>query len=164
MNPEKRRKFEKRVISIIINNYYDSKIKRSLKIEACKTETCKKDVSDASQRDVSDSDKESLKAGTCKNGITDKSETGRDIPDNDKDVVELLNEEREEVLQYALKRTENCRHMATKTFCHNCETPCYSKNMMEKITHIMKSEGKKMLLKHPLTAVRQAFYIIRSRN
>ena len=137
MNPEKRRKFEKKVISIIINNYYDNKIK------------------------------EYSKKASNKRQIANKERTETVVNtdyDNFTDIIKSLNGEREEPLRYALNRTENCRHMETKTFCHNCKTPCYSKNMMEKITHIMKSEGKKMLLKHPLTAVEQVYYVMRSKR
>lgn len=137
MNPEKRRKFEKKVISIIINNYYDNKIK------------------------------EYSKKASNKRQIANKERTETVVNtdyDNFTDIIKSLNGEREELLRYALNRTENCRHMGAKTFCHNCKTPCYSKNMMEKITHIMKSEGKKMLLKHPLTAVEQAYYVMRSKR
>ena len=76
----------------------------------------------------------------------------------------VMSEEYRLLFEQAKERIEHCPFMETKTFCHNCKTPCYSKNMMEKITHIMKSEGKKMLLKHPLTAVEQAYYVMRSKR
>lgn len=55
-----------------------------------------------------------------------------------------------ELLEYSRKCTARCPFMKTKTFCSNCKTHCYSKEMREKIKAVMMYAGPRMLLRHPL--------------
>lgn len=64
-----------------------------------------------------------------------------------------LCDECKEVLNYSLKRIDNCKFMETKTFCSNCKSPCYSLKMKEKIKQIMKFSGPRMLLYHPILVI-----------
>ncbi|MEB3024802.1 MULTISPECIES: nitrous oxide-stimulated promoter family protein [unclassified Parvimonas] len=64
-----------------------------------------------------------------------------------------LCDECREVLNYSLKRIDNCKYMETKTFCSNCKNSCYSPEMKEKVKKIMKFSGPRMLLHHPLLVI-----------
>ena len=55
---------------------------------------------------------------------------------------------------YADARVDHCPHMATKTFCSNCRTHCYRADMREKIRAVMRWSGPRMILHHPVMAVR----------
>ena len=67
----------------------------------------------------------------------------------------------QELLDYALLRTEKCPFMETKTFCSACKVHCYSKEMQEKIKEVMKYAGPRMLFYHPVLAVR---HLIETKN
>ena len=56
--------------------------------------------------------------------------------------------------QDAARRTELCPHMATKTSCNRCATHCYPPAMREQIRAVMRFAGPRMLLHHPIAAVR----------
>lgn len=60
----------------------------------------------------------------------------------------------EALLQYAQMRSEKCPFMETKTFCSNCRVHCYKPEMREKIRAVMRFSGPRMLLHHPVMAVR----------
>lgn len=55
---------------------------------------------------------------------------------------------------YAAQRVDHCPHMETKTFCSNCKTHCYKPAMREQIRKVMRYSGPRMLLYHPVLAVR----------
>ncbi|WP_342635834.1 nitrous oxide-stimulated promoter family protein [Enorma phocaeensis] len=55
---------------------------------------------------------------------------------------------------FAVRRTERCPHMATKTSCNKCSTHCYPPAMQERIRAVMRFAGPRMLLHHPVAAVR----------
>ena len=44
--------------------------------------------------------------------------------------------------------------METKTFCFNCRIHCYKPEMREKIRSVMRFSGPRMLLYHPIMAIR----------
>lgn len=54
---------------------------------------------------------------------------------------------------YALKRTQNCPFMETKTFCSACKVHCYSPQNREKIQMVMRYAGPRMFFHHPVLAV-----------
>jgi superfamily II helicase len=56
--------------------------------------------------------------------------------------------------QYARLRSEKCPYMETKTFCSNCKTHCYKKDMREQIKEVMKFAGPRMIFSHPVLAIR----------
>ena len=55
---------------------------------------------------------------------------------------------------YALMRIDKCPFMETKTFCSACKVHCYKPEMREKIREVMRFSGPRMLLYHPVMAVR----------
>lgn len=59
-----------------------------------------------------------------------------------------------ELAAYATRRSDRCPFMETKTFCSNCPVHCYRKDMREKIREVMRFSGPRMLLHHPVMAIR----------
>lgn len=60
-----------------------------------------------------------------------------------------------EALQdYALRRLDNCPFEESKPACNRCEVHCYSKSMRERVRDVMRYSGPRMLLRHPVLAVR----------
>lgn len=55
---------------------------------------------------------------------------------------------------FAVARTERCPHMDTKTSCNKCPTHCYPAQKQELIRQVMRYAGPRMLLHHPIAAVR----------
>lgn len=60
----------------------------------------------------------------------------------------------EELTQYAMMRSDKCPFMDTKTFCSNCSVHCYKPEMREKIRKVMRFSGPRIILYHPIMAVR----------
>ena len=56
--------------------------------------------------------------------------------------------------EYAKLRSDKCPFMETKTFCSNCKVHCYKPEMREKIREVMRFSGPRMILYHPMLAVR----------
>lgn len=56
--------------------------------------------------------------------------------------------------EYARLRSDKCPFMETKTFCSNCKVHCYKPEMREKIRAVMRFSGPRMLLVHPIMAIR----------
>lgn len=65
------------------------------------------------------------------------------------------------LLDYACQRSDRCPFMETKTFCSNCKVHCYRPEMRRKIREVMRFSGPRMLLVHPVLAVR---HLIESRR
>lgn len=59
-----------------------------------------------------------------------------------------------ELLAYAQKRLEHCRFGETKPTCEYCPVHCYRRDMRERIRQVMRWSGPRMLLYHPVAAVR----------
>ena len=55
---------------------------------------------------------------------------------------------------YARQRSDKCPFMETKTFCSNCKVHCYKPEMREKIRAVMRFSGPRMMVHHPVTAIR----------
>lgn len=55
---------------------------------------------------------------------------------------------------YAVKRSDCCPFMETKTFCSNCRVHCYRPEMREKIRCVMRFSGPRMIFYHPIMAIR----------
>lgn len=55
---------------------------------------------------------------------------------------------------YAKMRSDKCPFMETKTFCSNCAVHCYRSEMRENIRAVMRFSGPRMLLTHPIMAIR----------
>lgn len=58
-----------------------------------------------------------------------------------------------EVVDYAMQRTRNCPHLH-KGICEACEIQCYRPSMRASIRTIMAYSGPRMILHHPLMAIR----------
>ena len=56
--------------------------------------------------------------------------------------------------QYAHARSENCPFGEGKTFCSNCKVHCYQPDMRGKIRQVMRYSGPRMMLHHPVLAVK----------
>ena len=65
---------------------------------------------------------------------------------------------------YADLRTEKCPFMETKTFCSACKVHCYSKENKEKIREVMRYAGPRMLLYHPVLAIRHAAVTLKQKR
>lgn len=61
-----------------------------------------------------------------------------------------------ELLDYVILRIQKCPMMKEKTFCSRCSIHCYEKNMQEKIKRVMRYSGPRMLLYHPILAMKHA--------
>lgn len=61
-----------------------------------------------------------------------------------------------EMMDYAIQRIEKCPMMKTKTFCSQCKIHCYKKDMQTNIKKIMRYSGPRMLLHHPILAIKHA--------
>ena len=59
-----------------------------------------------------------------------------------------------EMLAYAQRHVEHCRYGAEKTFCAHCPKSCYKQAMRERIRAAMRYSGPRMMLHHPIVAVR----------
>ncbi|MGN0715870.1 MAG: nitrous oxide-stimulated promoter family protein, partial [Anaerovoracaceae bacterium] len=68
--------------------------------------------------------------------------------------AKMLCEECAALDRYARQRSDRCPFMETKTFCSNCRVHCYQPEMREKIRNVMRFSGPRMLLIHPVMAVR----------
>ena len=65
-----------------------------------------------------------------------------------------LCEECQALHDYAMLRSDKCPFMETKTFCSNCKVHCYKPEMREKIRRVMRFSGPRMMLYHPVMAIR----------
>ena len=59
-----------------------------------------------------------------------------------------------ELLEYSLARLEHCKFGNAKTKCHKCPVHCYRPDMRDRIRAVMRFSGPRMLLYHPLEALR----------
>lgn len=60
----------------------------------------------------------------------------------------------QKLAEYAAQRVQRCPFMETKTFCSNCKVHCYRAAEREQIRAVMRYSGPRMLLFHPVMAVR----------
>lgn len=60
----------------------------------------------------------------------------------------------DELEKYAMLRSDKCPFMETKTFCSNCKVHCYKPEMREKIRQVMRFSGPRMIMYHPVMAMR----------
>lgn len=63
-------------------------------------------------------------------------------------------EECRELMDYARIRIQKCPFMETKTFCSACKVHCYMPQKREKIREVMRYSGPRMLLYHPILAIK----------
>ena len=65
-----------------------------------------------------------------------------------------LCEECRTLLDYSLARLDHCRFGEKKTKCHKCAVHRYKTEMRAKIREVMRYSGPRMILYHPLEALR----------
>ncbi|WP_438431436.1 nitrous oxide-stimulated promoter family protein [Gorillibacterium sp. sgz500922] len=56
--------------------------------------------------------------------------------------------------EYACERLGRCRFGEAKPFCRECPVHCYKPAMRTKVRAVMRYSGPRMLLHHPVIAVR----------
>lgn len=66
-----------------------------------------------------------------------------------------------ELLEYAHRRLALCQFGNEKPTCEKCPVHCYRPDMRENVKKVMRYAGPRMILKHPLDAVR---HIIKNRK
>lgn len=59
-----------------------------------------------------------------------------------------------ELSQYSRRRLERCVFGDAKPTCANCTVHCYNAEMRERIRVVMRWAGPRMLLRHPILALR----------
>lgn len=59
----------------------------------------------------------------------------------------------QELIDYAVLRSNKCPFIETKTFCNNCKVHCYKPEMKERIRVVMRYSGPRMLLYHPFMVI-----------
>lgn len=60
----------------------------------------------------------------------------------------------QEVVDYAHIRLENCTYGESKPGCDKCHIHCYKPEMRERIKIIMRYGGPRLILHHPVIAVK----------
>lgn len=68
-----------------------------------------------------------------------------------------LCEECKKLMNYAHTRLSHCPFGDSKTSCRNCSVHCYSPAMAERIKTVMRYSGPRMILCHPVMALRHLF-------
>lgn len=58
------------------------------------------------------------------------------------------------LLNYANGKVEKCPLKESKTTCRNCTTHCYATLQRDKIKQVMRYSGPRMILHHPVMAIR----------
>ena len=59
-----------------------------------------------------------------------------------------------ELLSYAHNRLDRCRFGPDKPTCRKCPVHCYHKDMRERIRTVMRWAGPRMMVYHPVAAIR----------
>lgn len=59
-----------------------------------------------------------------------------------------------ELEAYAVERITRCVHGRSKPICAKCPVHCYKPVMRERIRDVMRYAGPRMLVRHPLLAMR----------
>ena len=68
------------------------------------------------------------------------------------------------LLEYVKLRREKCPWGKDKPFCSCCPIHCYRSDMREKIVEVMRFSGPRMLIYHPVTAIRHIAATIRQKR
>ena len=72
---------------------------------------------------------------------------------NKHDSADNLCDDCRELLTYAISRINKCPHHP-KPKCSACTTHCFNTSHREKIKQVMKYAGPRMLVRHPILAVK----------
>jgi hypothetical protein len=68
--------------------------------------------------------------------------------------AETLCEECHALLSYALQRIDKCPFQTEKPICAKCPVHCYKADMREQVRRVMRYSGPRMMIYHPLLALR----------
>lgn len=60
----------------------------------------------------------------------------------------------QELLDYACSRLDRCRYGSKKPTCKKCPIHCYRPEMKERIRAVMRWSGPRMILYHPVAAIK----------
>jgi len=66
----------------------------------------------------------------------------------------VICDECKHIKEYAVKRLQNCPFIENKPTCAKCLVHCYNKDMQNKVKLIMRYSGPRLLLSHPILAIR----------
>lgn len=69
-----------------------------------------------------------------------------------------------ELANYVHERVAKCPFMETKTFCSMCKVHCYKPEKREQIRKVMRYSGPRMLLYHPVLAVKHVALTIKEKR
>jgi len=69
-----------------------------------------------------------------------------------------------ELLEYAENRLLNCPLKSDKPTCQVCHIHCYSPDMQKRIVEVMKFSGPRMLLHHPVIALKHVLTTKKSKK
>lgn len=72
-----------------------------------------------------------------------------------------IESEKEDLKKYCAYRLSLCPFKDNKPFCSNCKIHCYNKVHKELIKKVMRFSGPRMLIYHPLLAIK---HLIESRK
>ncbi|KEQ16454.1 nitrous oxide-stimulated promoter family protein [Endozoicomonas numazuensis] len=75
---------------------------------------------------------------------------------------QALCQECREFVEFAGLRLSKCPYGQVKPACQNCPIHCYKKDMKEKARIIMRYGGPRMLLRHPVMAIRHLLHARRA--
>jgi hypothetical protein len=56
--------------------------------------------------------------------------------------------------EYAIRKIERCPYHEAKPVCAHCPIHCYQDGMRTQIRQVMRYSGPRMLLRHPVLAIR----------
>lgn len=65
-----------------------------------------------------------------------------------------LCEQCQDIHNYAVQRLKKCPFIENKPTCANCLVHCYNQDMQKKVKQIMRYSGPRLLLVHPILAIR----------
>ena len=63
----------------------------------------------------------------------------------------------DELLRYAMTRLDHCRFADSKPTCRKCPIHCYKPEMKTRIREVMRWAGPRMMLYHPVVAIKHTF-------
>jgi len=69
-----------------------------------------------------------------------------------------------ELLEYSFRRLDKCPLNVDKPTCAKCPTHCYDRDHRERVKAVMRYSGPRMILRHPLLAIRHLFDGLRTTN
>lgn len=64
----------------------------------------------------------------------------------------------DELIDYSHQKIEKCPNIEANTACSNCKIKCYNQSRQEEIKKVMRYSGPRMILYHPIAAIKHLFY------